>query len=357
MANALYSISLDYVEFYTVDSDASVDEMVNKYGFEVVGKSRNDLESHRTVALRIGDFLLVLTQGMNGEHPASGYVAAHGDGVANIVFRTSDVREVFAAVVAGGARALAAPAEAEGTVTAVIEGFGDVRHSFIQRSVDEAPGALPPGLLPVKVADGRPSTGLREMDHIAVLVEGGQLEKIVEFYESALGFRMIFEERFTIGSQGMNSQVVRNAAGDVTLTIVEPELSGQPGRLDDFVKDHGGPGIQHLAFLTDDIVQDVATLQSNGVDFLTTPGTYYDLLPERIDLVRHTVAELRELGILADLDHAGQLFQIFTRSTHPRKTFFLEIIERVGAETFGRGNVKALYEAIELERAGAEGGR
>ncbi|MDT0343967.1 4-hydroxyphenylpyruvate dioxygenase [Streptomyces litchfieldiae] len=354
MTDALHLAGLDHVEFYVADSDAMTEHMVAGYGFEVAGRSTADPTSHRTVALRQGGIVLAVTQGLSDEHPASAFVRAHGDGVANIVFRTPDVRAAFADAVAGGARPLAAPAEAHGTTTAAIEAFGDVRHTFVERSAGDPPGLLPPGVEPVRTEGGAFAAGLRAMDHIAVLVEAGRLKETVAFYESALGFRMIFEERFSVGTQGMNSQVVQNRAGDATFTIIEPDQDCEPGQIDDFVESHGGAGVQHLAFLADDIVRAVRTLQDHGVEFLTTPGTYYDLLPSRVDIVEHPLAQLRELGILADSDHAGQLFQIFTRSTHPRKTFFLEIIERHGAETFGRGNVRALYEAVELERTNAE---
>jgi 4-hydroxymandelate synthase len=148
---------------------------------------------------------------------------------------------------------------------------------------------------------------------------------------------------------------VQSTSGKVTLTLIEPDATRESGQIDEFLKNHGGAGVQHVAFVTDQIVASVGAMAERGVGFLPTPGSYYDLLADRITLDRHSIAGLRELDILVDEDHQGQLFQIFARSTHPRKTFFLEVIERAGARTFGSGNIKALYEAVEVERLKAEG--
>jgi 4-hydroxymandelate synthase len=204
--------------------------------------------------------------------------------------------------------------------------------------------------------DDRTEPGLlHDLDHFAVCLEPGQLDSTVQFYEQVLDFRMIFVERITVGSQAMNSKVVQSVSGQVTLTLIEPDTVGEPGQIDDFVRDHGGAGVQHLAFSTNDIVRAVGTLRDRGLKFLTTPDSYYELLSRRLQLAAHGTRELHELNVLVDEDHDGQLFQIFTRSTHPRRTMFFEIIERLGARTFGSGNIKALYEAVEAERTKSQG--
>lgn len=350
------SLSLDHVELYVTNCDTAASELISNYDFQIAGQSEPRAVSHQTIALRQGDTLLLVTEGFTEEHPATAYVMAHGDGVGDIAFRTPHVHETFTAAVAAGAHPISAPLEVDGTITATIGVVGDVRHTLLQRNAADNPDILPPGLEPIPTTQHSQSTGLLKLDHIAILVEAGELEAIVNFYNSALAFRRIFEERFTVGSQAMNSEVVQNHAEDVTFTIIEPDLTHEPGQIDDFIKAHDGSGVQHLAFLVDDIVDSVNRLKQNGVNFLTTPDTYYDLLNNRIQPVKHSAAELRAQGILVDADHSGQLFQIFTRSTHPRNTLFFEIIERIGAKTFGRGNVRALYEAVELERTTAESG-
>jgi 4-hydroxymandelate synthase len=344
---------LDHIVFYVADVDATVREIATKHGFAVIAISDPGQADHRTVALQQGNIVLALTEGRSSEHPATAYVDAHGDGVADIVLSAPDVRAAFESAVAAGARPLAVPRLAGGIPTAAIHAFGDVRHTFVQRPAGTGRGA-PPGLTPVAKSVPVASAGLRELDHVAVCVEAGQLGRAVEFYRSVLGFQEIFEEQIIVGAQAMNSRAVRNIATDLTFTIIEPDTSRSPGQIDAFIASHGGAGVQHLAFSTSDIVKTIRRLRHNGVEFLTAPNSYYEMLTARVDLTAHTVTELSALNILADADHAGQLYQIFARSTHPRNTYFMEIIERRGAETFGSGNIKALYTAVEHDRQSQE---
>ncbi|GGV12623.1 VOC family protein [Streptomyces spectabilis] len=217
---------------------------------------------------------------------------------------------------------------------------------------------LPAGFVPVPGAgDGSTEgVGLVEVDRVAVCLEAGDLDATALFYRRALGFQEVFQERIVVGDQAMESKVVRSAVtGAVTLTLVEPDPRAKAGQIDEFLKSHHGPGVQHLAFSGDDAVRAVRTLAARGVTFLKTPGTYYDLLGERIGLRTHALDELRATNLLVDEDHGGRLFQIFTASAHPRDTLFHEVIERQGARTFGSANIKALYEAVELERTGRAG--
>ncbi|WP_243744551.1 4-hydroxyphenylpyruvate dioxygenase [Streptomyces hainanensis] len=362
--------SLEYVELYVTDAEASAGDFVREYGFEVAGRLAPDAATHRSVAVRQGRILLVLTQGLADEHPASEYVQEHGDGVAVVALRTDDAAAAYAAAVDAGASPVAAPHRPEGPAgpaVAEVAGFGGVRLAFVQHP--GAPGGpaeptarrvpLPPGLVPCDQEPPGTAQPVRlgAVDHFAVCVPAGELAATVAFYEVALGFRMIFEERIVVGNQSMNSQVVQNARGDVTFTLIEPDTTREAGQIDEFLKNHGGAGVQHVAFSADDIVRAVGMLRANGVEFLETPRAYYTLLPERMDLDRHGVDALMRLNILADADHSGQLYQIFTRSRHPRRTLFMEIIERFGAETFGSGNIKALYEAVELDSTAPGGAR
>ncbi|MEV0124847.1 4-hydroxyphenylpyruvate dioxygenase [Streptomyces sp. NPDC050703] len=355
--NPLADLSIDHVEMYVEDLEAARSSWVDGYGFTVVGTGT--FADHRGVALRQGRITLVLTQATSEQHPASAYVMGHGDGVADIVLRTADPEAAYRAALARGALAHREPERHTGggpAVTAAVRGFGDVVHTLVQRAPGEGPG-LPVGYVPVPPAPGGPArdAGLSELDHVAVCLNAGDLGPMVDYYCRALGFRDIFQERIVVGAQAMESTAVQSASGTVTLTLIEPDTSAASGQIDEFLKSHQGAGVQHLAFSAHDAVDSVRDLGARGVGFLRTPSSYYDLLGRRVALSAERLADLRATNVLAAEDHDGQLFQIFTASTHPRGTLFFEIIERRGAETFGSANIKALYEAVELERTKQRG--
>lgn len=338
---------LDHVELYVADAEKFAASLVDQYAFRVVARSPRGTE-HLSIAVRQGEILVVLTQAIRDSHPAADYVGRHGDGVANIALRTSDVSAYFAELVGRGAHVVTEPSTVDGVTVAAVRAFGDTNHTLVERSSDE--DWCPPGLVPVTPTPEDDELGLRRVDHFAVCAERGQLDTCVAYYRTVFGFREIFEEHIVVGQQAMNSKVVQSASKDVTLTILEPDTSQRPGQIDDFISHHGGAGVQHVAFSSSNVLRSVGALRDRGVEFLTTPGSYYDLLPGRVTITEYDVDALRDLNILVDTDHAGQLFQIFTRSQHPRRTLFFEVIERRGAETFGSGNIKALYEAVEQER-------
>ncbi|MEE4593744.1 4-hydroxyphenylpyruvate dioxygenase [Streptomyces sp. DSM 41524] len=371
VAEPLADLAIDYVELYVENLDSSAFQWVDRYAFAIVGSGGS--ADHRSLALRHGRITLVLTQATSDRHPASAYVLSHGDGVADIALRTADVRAAFEAAVANGAGVHRRPARHTGdgpSVTAAVHGFGDVVHTLVERAPDTGPG-LPAGFVPMDgeerpdgpgaeagLAEAGPAgagpvgVGLLDIDHIAVCLGTGGLGPAVAYYQQALGFRDVFAEHIVVGAQAMHSKVVQSPSGTVTLTLIEPDDTALPGQIDEFLKSHQGSGVQHLAFSSHDAVGSVRALSDRGVTFLSTPDAYYDLLGERIDLSPRRLADLRATGVLADEDHDGQLFQIFTASTHPRHTLFYEVIERQGAQTFGSANIKALYEAVELERTG-----
>ncbi|MEU2614639.1 4-hydroxyphenylpyruvate dioxygenase [Micromonospora sp. NPDC007271] len=352
-------LTVDHVEFYVADAATSACDLVLRYGFTAVG-ARDVPGDHRSVLLRQGPSVFVLTEGRDDDHPATLYVQRHGDGVGNIAMRTPDAVGALRAAVARGGRVVAEPAAQDGFVTSAIGAFGDVTHTFVQRPAGAGDGALPgfTGEAPVEVPGADrplPLPLLTGVDHFAVCLEPGTLGTTVDYYTDVLAFEVTFEERIAVGTQAMFSKVVQSPCRGVTFTLIEPDTSGSTGQIDDFLKEHDGAGVQHIALGSEDIVASIGALMSRGVEFLATPGAYYDLLGRRLDLSRYDVEQLRARGILVDEDHDGQLFQIFARSTHPRRTFFFEVIERLGARTFGSGNIKALYEAVEAERIKTQG--
>jgi 4-hydroxymandelate synthase len=348
---------IDHIELYVGDAIAAAQSLCAAYGFRVYGHGSPDtgLAGQRTVLLGQGDIRVLLTSGLHKDHPASQFVARHGDGVAVTAFRTDSTAASYAeAVAAGGSsirEATAWQSEDTRVVTAEIAGFGDVVYRFVERSGSDAefqPGAIDmePG-----AAAGADSDLLRIIDHAAVCVPDGELDATVAFHEKVFGFSVIFQEYIEVGEQGMNSKVVQSPSGGVTFTILEPDISRRAGQIDDFLAWHDGAGVQHIAFLTKDIVKAVTAINGRGVQFAPTPSSYYDMLAGRLGATDIDIEALRPLGILADRDHWGQMYQIFARSTHIRRTYFLELIDRHGARTFGTSNIPALYTAKERELA------
>ncbi|MFI6422858.1 4-hydroxyphenylpyruvate dioxygenase [Streptomyces sp. NPDC050842] len=361
-AAAFSDMVLDHVGFYVADLARAADWLTGGYGLTVYARSKGGPGpvGVRSLALGRGGIRLLLSEPVAAGHLGAEYVERHGDGVADIALGVADAGAAFAEAVRRGARPVSAPVARDGLVVATIAGIGDMTHTFVERAGGSGeralPGLSPVGLAPVgQEASGDAGCGLTEIDHFAICVEPGQIDATVLFYRTVLDFELVFTERIEVDAQVMITKVVQSRSRAVTLTLIEPDQSKATGHLDEFLKSHNGPGVQHIAFATDDIVRSVGSLASRGVDFLPTPEAYYRLLLERLTPLGHSVGELERLNILIDEDHDGQLFQIFTRSVHPRGTLFLEVIERMGARSFGSGNIKALYQAVEYEQGRGAG--
>jgi 4-hydroxymandelate synthase len=348
--------TLDHVELYVADLEKSGALLCTSFGFTVAGRESGQAAAtgQRSLLLRQGQISLLLTTASRPDHPAAQYLSRHGDGVAVIAFRTDDIRQALVAAVAHGARPISGPTfTGEGgnrVGTATVTGIGDVVHKLVQRAADDAEFA--PGLIDAvtpPAADHAPQ--LEMLDHIAICVEAGSLDAAVAYYQGAFGLGQIYDERVELGEQAILSKVVQDHGRNATFTLIEPELAGEPGQVAEFLRDHGGPGVQHLAFRTPSIASAIRTIAGAGVEFLTAPAGYYAALPARLGALSLDLTTLQELNILADRDPWGEMFQIFTRSVHERRTMFYELIERRGARTFGSRNIRALYEALEDQRA------
>jgi 4-hydroxymandelate synthase len=374
---------IDHLELYVADADRAASELCAAYGFRLGGEGdpRTGLAGQRSVLVRLGEIQILLTCGLSADHPASRYVRRHGDGVAVIALSADNVETAFAEAVRRGADPVETPVVYERGFSRVtfgsVSGFGDVTHRFVTRrgpDDDFAPGAIrqpvPPhprqplghmkdscgGLQAQGRLDGPGAEDagvLEAIDHIAACVPAGTLGAVARAYRDIFGFTQIFEERIEIGGQAMDSKVVQSPSRAVTLTLLEPVATAEAGQIDEFLQSHGGPGVQHVAFRTPDIVETVRILEKRGVRFLTAPPAYYDTLQRRLGEAELPLQEFRSLGVLADRDPWGLMFQIFTESVHLRRTLFFELIERRGALTFGSGNIRALYEAVALGRASA----
>ncbi len=325
--------AITHVEYHCADAAQSAADLCAGFGFAPDTHQPPSRPGVRTVHLHQGSIRLRLSSAEPADHPVARFVARHGDGVAVIALGCPDPQAALERAERHGARVLDRAGR-------LIAGFGDVALRFVAD-------------LPAEPGAARPDDLLEALDHVAICVPAGELAPAVRFCEAALGFHRIFGEYIEVGAQAMDSSVVQSASGAVTFTLIEPDTGRQPGQIDTFLDAHEGAGVQHLAFRTRDIASAVRTVRGRGVEFLTTPAAYYDGLVQRLGETAIPVATLRELDILVDQDHGGQLFQIFVRSVHSRRTFFLELIERQGAGTFGTANIKALYEAVERQSATA----
>ncbi|MEV4449890.1 4-hydroxyphenylpyruvate dioxygenase [Streptomyces mirabilis] len=337
---------LAYVELYTRDKVSTVDHFVSAMGFTRVADC---VEFDRSsVLLRQGAMHLVVTSGWG----TTQFLDDHGEGIADIALTCDDVAESENRAVAAGAEPVVGRRGSR-----VVSAFGDVVHTLLTPA-EGAKGALPPGRnwLSVQQPQERSDPGdrIRLLDHVAVCLEGGTLGDYADFYRDAFGFSRYSSEYVAVGGQAMDSIVVRSASERVIFTLVAPDPGKEPGQLNAFLDRNAGPGVQHLAFLVEDIVAAVREFRDRGVEFLTTPASYFDMLAERFDDMRDEIERLREAQVLADRDEWGHLLQLFSRSPYERNTLFYELIQRKGSRGFGSANIRALYEAVERDRLAAQ---
>jgi 4-hydroxymandelate synthase len=333
---------IEYVELYTSDMPSAVNYFVSSFGFTRMAESVDG--GTRSSLLRHGTVQLIVTAGPGTEE----FIEAHGDGIANIAFGCDDpVQTCERAVAAGASPVNSAPGKL------VVSGFGDTRYTLVTRSA----GTSLPGdhsWTPVSEAPARPGR-IWLLDHVAIPVEGGTLTDYADFCTAAFGLARYSGEYIEIGEQAIDSIVVRSPSGGITFTILEQDQAKKPGQVDGFISRYGGQGVQHLAFLVDDIVSAVHEFRGLGVEFLRSPGAYYDMLAHRLPGIKQEIADLRATNVLADRDEWGYLLQLFTRSPYQRSTLFYELVQRRSARGFGTANIRALYEAVERDASGAAG--
>jgi 4-hydroxyphenylpyruvate dioxygenase len=284
-------------------------------------------------------------------------VAAHGDGVIDLALEVSSAEDAYHYAVGHGARGLEVPRIVEDehgkVVVAAIATYGDTRHTLVERSGYS--GAYLPGYVPAPpVVAPRERALFTEVDHCVGNVQLGRMDEWVDFYHRVMGFTNMREfvgDDIATEYSALMSKVVADGSRKVKFPLNEPAAGKRKSQIDEYLEFYGGPGVQHIALATDDIVASVRAMTAAGVEFLATPGSYYDELGSWVGETRVPLDELRELGILADRDEDGYLLQIFTQPVQDRPTVFFELIERHGSQGFGKGNFKALFEAIEREQA------
>ncbi|MEM6795785.1 MAG: 4-hydroxyphenylpyruvate dioxygenase [Acidobacteriota bacterium] len=304
--------------------------------------------------LRQGQAQLVVTSSFDPDSEISQHVRQHGDGIKDICFQVNDVDSTFAEVTSRGAETVREPYEysdENGKVRrATIATYGDTVHSLI--GIKEYKGPFLPGYKEDVIE--AESAGLIRFDHMVGNVELGQMERWANWYSDVLGFKRVLQfddEQISTEYSALMSVVMSDGSYSIKFPINEPAEGRKKSQIDEYLDFYRGPGVQHVAMLTGDIVKTVSHLMDNGVNFITVPETYYDQLHDRVGEIDEDVKALQPLGILVDRDEEGYLLQLFTQPVMDRPTLFFEIIQRKGAKGFGEGNFKALFEAIEREQA------
>lgn len=347
---------VDHIRHYVGNARQSAYYYQHTFGFAITGYHglETGLKHEVDYLLEQNDLRLLFSAPVRPDHPMSEKIAEHGDFVQDIAFEVDDVDWSWKTAIERGAESWKKPfslQDDKGEVRlASVKIYGDTVHTFLNR--DKFKGHFLPGMKEIN-EPGDP-IGLIEVDHCVGNVELGRMNHWVKWYQDVLGFHNLisFDDKdISTDYTALMSKVMASGNGRVKFPINEPAQGKKKSQIDEFLEFFGGPGVQHVAMRTDDIVYTVSRLQARGIQFLSVPKSYYDMLPERVGEIEEDISVLAELGILVDRDDEGYLLQIFTKPITDRPTLFYEIIHRKGAQSFGKGNFKALFEAIEREQA------
>jgi 4-hydroxyphenylpyruvate dioxygenase len=321
--------SISYIAIDVTDVRQVVGSLLAPCGFMPVSEMSRNGDCEELILAQNAITLLVRS---GGDHvPAGG-----NETVRDVAFTVSDVPSSFAEVVRRGAAVIREPSSwligGRRVTRATVGGIGDMVHSLVDAD-----------LSPQAAVAGR----LRAVDHVAMCLRAGTLGATVDFYRSSFGFHVSHEEYVETESSGMRSQVVESANHRIRFPLQEPSVRQSRGQIEDYLANHGGPGVQHLAFLTDDILDSIRLMKEGGISFVEAPPRYYDEI--RVGPLQENLADLRASNVLVDWERDGYLMQIFTKSRHPKKTLFFELIQRRNARGFGSANIRALFRALERQ--------
>jgi 4-hydroxyphenylpyruvate dioxygenase len=348
-------LGIDHIELYVGNGVQATHFFTHALGFRETAYAglETGMRDRACHVLEQGRIRFLLTSPLHGSNEIARHIAEHGDGVKVVALAVPDAEDAYRIAVRRGARGLEEPHEESdehGAVKlATIATYGETVHTFIER--DGYEGAFLPGFEPRE--GGEEGDFFKGIDHVVGNVELGRMEEWVAYYERVFGFTEMIrfsDEDISTEYSALMSKVMADGKGRIKFPINEPAEGQRKSQIEEYLEFHGGPGVQHIALATTDIIGTVRTLQDRGVEFLKTPDSYYQELPERIGEIDEDLADLGELGILADRDDEGYLLQIFGKPLADRPTLFIEVIERHGARGFGEGNFKALFEAIEREQ-------
>jgi 4-hydroxyphenylpyruvate dioxygenase len=349
----------DYVEFYVGNARQAAHFYRTAFGFSLAAyrgpeTGTRDRASYLLVQNKIR---FVLTTPLHPDHPITEHIKLHGDGVRDVALWVDDAESAWLETTKRGARSVREPetiTDEHGEVRLSAIGiYGDTIHTFVERR--NYNGVFLPGFVAVQGEDSiAKPVGLKYIDHMVGNVGWGEMNRWVDFYRDVMGFRMFkhFDDKdISTEYSALMSKVMSNGNERVKFPINEPAEGKRKSQIEEYLEFYHGPGVQHIAMATDNIIETVGAMRRQGIEFLRVPNTYYDDLLQRTGPIDEPIPALQELGILVDRDDEGYMLQIFTRPVEDRPTLFYEVIQRKGSRSFGKGNFKALFEAIEREQA------
>lgn len=349
----------DHVEFYVGNAKQAAYFYRAAFGFALKAYQgpETGTRDRASYLLEQGKIRFVLTTPLGPSGPIAQHILKHGDGVRSVALWVEDAESAWRETTSRGAKSAEAPSKIEdehgSAGLSSIAIYGDTIHTFVERR--HYRGVFLPGFVAVEETDdvARP-VGLLHIDHAVGNVGWGQMNTWVSFYENVMGFKMFkhFDDQdISTEYSALMSKVMANGNERIRFPINEPAEGRKKSQIEEYLEFYGGPGVQHIAMATDNIVDTVTRLRDQGIAFLTVPTTYYEELTKRVGKIDEPIEELQQLGILVDRDDEGYMLQIFTKPVQDRPTLFYEIIQRKGSRSFGKGNFKALFEAIEREQA------
>jgi 4-hydroxyphenylpyruvate dioxygenase len=348
----------DHVELYVGNAKQAAHYYKTAFGFQELayrGLETGNRESCSYVLMQ-GKIRLVLTTPLTSNSPIAEHIKKHGDGVKVIALEVDDVKTAYYETMRRGAQSVFAPEmmidDGGEIIKAGIRTYGDTIHVFIERK--NYKGIFLPGYVRWNSEYKPIPTGLQYIDHMVGNVGLGEMDQWSKFYEEVMGFANIvtFDDKdISTEYTALMSKVMSNGNGRIKFPINEPAKGKKKSQVEEYLDFYNGPGCQHIAVATDNIIYTVSEMRNRGVEFLHVPGEYYDTVKKRVGIIEEDLIKLKELGIMVDRDEEGYLLQIFTKPVEDRPTLFFEIIQRKGAKSFGKGNFQALFESIEAEQA------
>lgn len=350
-------LGTDYVELYVGNAKQAAHYYKTAFGFQSLAYAglETGVRDRASYVLKQDKIRLVLTTPLHSDSPIADHIKKHGDAVKVIALWVPDARAAFEATTSRGAKPFMEPTveqDAHGEVVrAGIHTYGDTVHIFVERNNYQ--GLFLPGYEAWTSEYNPEPTGLLYIDHMVGNVGWGEMNTWAAFYNQVMGFANLisFDDKdISTEYSALMSKVMTNVNGRIKFPINEPAEGKKKSQIEEFIEFFEGPGCQHIAVATNDIVHTISEMRKRGVEFLHVPGNYYDTVVERVGEIDEQMQQLKELGIMVDRDDEGYLLQIFTRPVEDRPTLFFEIIQRKGAKSFGKGNFKALFESIEAEQ-------